>query len=118
MPLTDDQEIVDVDWEVYLRETARLIIEEQSPDRLADIRERLYELLTHCIPPDVIFQELLMELLRSCDAMLKAEVTSCAAEFEHRLRLGSKAIYHLEAFVAKFMSVYKKFLEATLSSLE
>jgi hypothetical protein len=33
-----------------------------------------------------------------------------AAEYEHRLHLGTKAVYHLEAFVAKFMSIYKKFL--------
>ncbi|GJN23065.1 hypothetical protein PR202_gb10682 [Eleusine coracana subsp. coracana] len=32
---------------------------------------------------------------------------------EHKMRLGSKAIFHLEAFVAKFMSVYKEFLVAT-----
>ena len=36
--------------------------------------------------------------------------TRRAAEYEHRLHIGSKAIYHLEAFVAKFMSTYKRFL--------
>lgn len=29
---------------------------------------------------------------------------------EHRLQLGSKEIFHLEAFVAKFMSLYKAWL--------
>ena len=29
---------------------------------------------------------------------------------EHRLHLGQNAIYHLEAFVAKFMAMYKKFI--------
>ena len=33
-----------------------------------------------------------------------------AAPQEHRMQLGSKPIFHLEAFVAKFMSVYKQFL--------
>lgn len=33
-----------------------------------------------------------------------------AAHFEHQLRLGSKAIFHLEAFVARFMSLHKRFL--------
>ncbi len=28
---------------------------------------------------------------------------------EHRMQMGSKAIFHLEAFVAKFMSIYKRY---------
>ena len=28
---------------------------------------------------------------------------------EHRLQIGSKAIFHLEAFVAKFMAIYKRY---------
>ena len=37
-----------------------------------------------------------------------------AATYEHRLTKGNKAIYHLEAFVAKFMSVYLRFVEETM----
>lgn len=40
-----------------------------------------------------------------------------AAFYEHRLQLGSKAIYHLEAFVAKFMAIYKKFMEDGLEAM-
>ena len=50
----------------------------------------------------------------NCDGELKADVTQMAAFYEHKLRLGSKAIFHLEAFVAKFMCVYKHFLEEGL----
>jgi replication factor C subunit 3/5 len=53
----------------------------------------------------------LKELLASCDTELKVEVISYAAEYEYRLRAGQKQIFHLEAFVAKFMSVYKHFLQ-------
>jgi replication factor C subunit 3/5 len=31
-----------------------------------------------------------------------------AASYEHRMQGGSKPIFHLEAFAAKFMAVYKK----------
>ena len=107
--------------------------------RLLDVRGRLYELLTHCIPADVIIKVnvffgllsvfqcsckvtflkkfmvflkgLLQELVTNCDGTLKAEVSHMAAFYEHRLQRGSKVIYHLEAFVAKFMSIYKRFLE-------
>ena len=54
-PFTADQSIIDLDWEVFLKATAQCIVAEQTPKQLQEIRSRLYELLTHCIPPDVIF---------------------------------------------------------------
>jgi len=38
------------------------------------VRGRLYELISHCIPPDVIFVGLLKELIKNCDGNLKTEV--------------------------------------------
>ena len=54
------------------------------------------------------------ELIKNCDGELKTEVTQWAAHYEHRLNKGSKAIYHLEAFVAKFMSIHMRFMEDAL----
>lgn len=54
-------------------------------------------------------QRLLLELLNKLDAQLKPEVVELAAQYEHRMQLGTKPIYHLEAFVAKFMSLYRKY---------
>uniref|UniRef100_A0A8C2I0A6 Replication factor C subunit 3 n=1 Tax=Cyprinus carpio TaxID=7962 RepID=A0A8C2I0A6_CYPCA len=115
-PFSPDQDIPETDWEVYLRETANAIVSQQSPQRLLEVRARLYELLTHCIPPEVIMKGLVTELLSNCDGHLKAEVTQMAAYYEHRLQLGNKAVYHLEAFVAKFMAIYKKFMEDGLDN--
>lgn len=116
-PFSPDQEVVEPDWEIFLRATANFIVQEQSPKKLAEVRGRLYELMSHLIPTDVIFKGLLKELVNNCDGQLKGEVTQFAAFFEHRLQLGSKAIYHLEAFVAKFMAVYKKFLEDNMADV-
>ena len=69
------------------------------------MRNRIYELLSHCIPAEVIFVGLLKELTKKCDQSLKNETTHWAAIFEHRANNGNKAIYHIEAFVAKFMSL-------------
>ena len=63
-------------------------------------------------------QGLLRELVRNVDGELKPEVTRLAAYHEHRLNLGSKHIYHLEAFVAAFMSLYKHFLEESMAHLD
>ncbi|GBL69218.1 Replication factor C subunit 3, partial [Araneus ventricosus] len=84
---------------------------------LAEVRNRIYELISHLIPTDIIFKGLLKELVNNCDGQLKGEVTQLAAFFEHRLQLGSKAIYHIEAFVAKFMALYKKFLEDNMADV-
>lgn len=60
---------------------------------------------------------LLQELINNCDGELKTEVVQSAAFFQHRLQLGQKAIYHLEAFVAKFMAIYKRFMEENIADL-
>jgi len=109
-PFSENQPIAMADWETYTRDTAVKILEEQSPQRLLDVRSRLYELLIHCIPADIILKGLLAELIQNLDSQLKVEVTRWAAFYEHRVVTGSKEIYHLEAFVAKFMSIYKRFL--------
>lgn len=64
-----------------------------------------------------LLQKLLKELITSCDSMIKADVVASAAEFEHRLNRGSKHIFHLEAFVASFMAIYKRHLEETMMGL-
>jgi replication factor C subunit 3/5 len=38
-----------------------------------------------------------------------------AAFYEHRLQEGQKAIFHLEAFVAKFMAGYKQWASAAFA---
>lgn len=108
--LKPDQSVQKTDWEVYVQNLAKEITKEQSPARLIATRERLYELLVNCIPASVILKTLTGELLKSLDDELKHEVVEAAAFYEHRIAMGSKDIFHLEAFVAKFMAVYKKYL--------
>jgi len=109
--ISGQQDIPELDWEVFLRETSSLISQEQTPRRLLEVRGRLYELLSHCIPADIIFIELLKNLVKNCDEQLKNETIYWAAFFEHRMNKGSKPIYHLEAFVAKYMSLHIKYME-------
>ena len=74
----------------------------------AQVRNRLYELLVNAISPELIMKKLTFELMQKLDSELKHEVCAYAAYFEHRIQLGQKAIIHLEAFVARFMAVYKR----------
>ena len=77
------------------------------------VRCKLYELLANCIPAELILRTMLFEMLKKLDQELKQEAVHWAAFYEARLQSGQKPIFHLEAFVAKFMSVYKSW---TISS--
>ena len=46
------------------------------------------------------------------------QVVQAAARYEHQLQLGSKPIYYLEAFVARFMAMYKGFIQNALMDLD
>eukprot|EP00586_Coscinodiscus_wailesii_P018452 CAMPEP_0172499112 /NCGR_PEP_ID=MMETSP1066-20121228/122206_1 /TAXON_ID=671091 /ORGANISM="Coscinodiscus wailesii, Strain CCMP2513" /LENGTH=275 /DNA_ID=CAMNT_0013272683 /DNA_START=391 /DNA_END=1218 /DNA_ORIENTATION=- len=98
------------DWELYIKQLAQDITREQSPQRLLAAREKLYELLINCVPADVIIKTLALELCENLDDELKHDVIESAAFYEHRIATGSKDIFHLEAFIAKYMAIYKKYL--------
>ena len=44
------------DWETYCNKVGDMIIQDQSPSRVMEVRSKLYELLSHCIPPTVILK--------------------------------------------------------------
>lgn len=108
--LTENQPLPTTDWELYISQLAVDITREQSPQRLQGAREKLYELLVNCIPASTILKHLVQELLKNLDDSLKVQVVEWAAFYEHRIAMGSKEIFHLEAFVAKYMAIYKKYL--------
>lgn len=113
-PFTATQLIADLDWQVYLKETANQILLEQTPAKLEKVRERLYELLSQGVPPDVIFKGLVENLVKNCDMSIKAKTVEFAGLYEHRMQQGNKHIFHLEAFVAQFMAIYKRFMSETM----
>lgn len=51
-PLT----IAKPDWETFCYKVGDMIIQEQTPQRVMEVRAKLYELLTHCIPPTIILK--------------------------------------------------------------
>lgn len=71
-----------------LQEIASDILAEQSPKRLYLVRGKYYELLTNCIPPELILKRLLLELVKRLDDELKHQATDLAAKYEHRLQVG------------------------------
>ena len=108
--IPENQNLPTADWEVYVKQLALDITKEQSPQTLIMARDKLYELLVNCIPANTILKSLTGDLVNNLDDSVKLEVIEWAAFYEHRLSTGSKDIFHLEAFVAKFMAIYKKYL--------
>ncbi|KAG9126729.1 Replication factor C (RF-C) subunit [Ceratobasidium sp. 392] len=107
--LTSTTAIAKPDWESYCYKVADLIMQEQTPQRVMDVRAKLYELLTHCIPPTVIMKTIAERLLEVVDDAMKPDIMHWAAIYELRMRQGSKKIYHLEAWVIKVMCLYQHF---------
>lgn len=54
--VTDKTPVPPPDWEALISLTADEILAERSPARLLQVRARLYDLLTHCIPPTTILK--------------------------------------------------------------
>ncbi|KAK2780379.1 DNA replication factor c subunit [Colletotrichum kahawae] len=108
--VTDSTPIPPPDWEALISQIAREIVEEHTPARILQVRAKLYDLLTHCIPPTTILKTLTFKLIPLIDDALKAEVIKWSAFYEHRIRMGTKVIFHLEAFVAKFMRIMEMYL--------
>ncbi|PTB67350.1 replication factor C, subunit 5-like protein [Trichoderma citrinoviride] len=108
--VTDSTPIPPADWEALISQIAKEIVEEHTPARILQVRAKLYDLLTHCIPPTTIIKTLTFKLLNHIDDGLKAEVIKWSAFYEHRIKTGTKVIFHLEAFVAKFMRVLEMYL--------
>ena len=44
------------DWEALIEVIAKEIIDERSPARILQVRAKLYDLLTHCIPATTILK--------------------------------------------------------------
>ena len=109
-PFHEEQTVAAPDWELFVGEIAKSILEEQSPKRLKAVRSQFYDLLTHCIPPALILNKLVDTLVDKLDTQISYGVVFDAAIYEHRLQLGAKPIFHLEAFVAQFMFRYKQYL--------
>lgn len=108
--VSDSTPIPPADWDALIGQIAKEIMEEHTPARILQVRSKLYDLLTHCIPPTTVLKTLTFKLLAMIDDGLKGEVVRWSAFYEHRIKTGTKVIFHLEAFVAKFMRILEMYL--------
>ncbi|KAF1808801.1 P-loop containing nucleoside triphosphate hydrolase protein [Eremomyces bilateralis CBS 781.70] len=101
--VTDTTPIPPPDWEAFIEQIAADIVAERSPQQIMVVRGKLYDLLVHCIPATQVIKSLAFRLIPKVAPELRPEVIKWAAFYEHRVKMGSKQIFHLEAFVTKVM---------------
>ena len=106
------------DWEYACNDAAVLMTRSQSAQQLVHVRKRLQELLAHAIPPDVILRRLVENILNIADDEICPEICQVSAKFDRNLTNGTKPIFHLEAFAARFMQVYAQFLRSQAVMLD
>ena len=90
------------------RRTAAVAAEPHPRAPRPQVRGRLYELLSSCIPAETVMVYLVRELMGKVAPPVRLETLHYAAIYEHRMQQGQKPIFHLEAFLARFMAIYKK----------
>lgn len=95
-------------WLMFIRRCAKMITEAQTVSQLIQLRAAFYELEAHLIPVELIFRTMVSELLKYGDIRTKSSLLELAACYEHQMRIGSKKIFHFEAFVAKYMVIFKR----------
>ncbi|KAF8430225.1 P-loop containing nucleoside triphosphate hydrolase protein [Tirmania nivea] len=98
------------DYDALIQTIADELLADHTPARILLVRPKLYDLLTHCINATTILKSLTFKLLMKVDDALKAEIVKWAAYYEHRLHVGSKVIFHLEAFVARVLRILESYL--------
>ncbi|CAG8834929.1 10317_t:CDS:2, partial [Cetraspora pellucida] len=52
----DNTEIPKIDWEQVVDEIVNKIVKSQAVETLTTIRQKIYELQSHCIPPSLVLK--------------------------------------------------------------
>lgn len=85
--LSGDVEVAKPDWETYCGKVADAILQEQTAQKLLDIRAKIYELLSHCIPPTVV--------MKVCE-LLRGQETSWHSGLDHLREASWEGGWHIK----------------------
>lgn len=93
--LSGDIEVARPDWELYCSKVADAILHQQTPQQLLEVRGKIYELLSHCIPPAVVLkvsidtnpshQTIADRIVDKVDDVLKPQIVHWAAHYVSRV---------------------------------
>lgn len=92
-------------WERNVQRIVGTVLESQTPSTIGALRPQVYELLVCCIPGEVVLESIVSQLLKRVKPALVPKIINLAAHFSHTMKLGSRDIWHIEAFLAQSMSL-------------
>ena len=73
-------------------------------------RDMVHELLSGGVPGHIILDTLVSVILDKVDdETLGWDIVKWASHYEYRLHTGTKDLVHIEAFIVKFMCIYKEY---------
>ncbi|KAF7724473.1 Replication factor C (RF-C) subunit [Apophysomyces ossiformis] len=97
------------DWQILISRIAKKMMDEPTLASLAWIRTNLYDLFVHGIPSSLVIKTLAFELFHSTtDSELRKTIMDKASYNEYRLTIGTKDIFHLEAFAVSLMDEFSR----------
>jgi len=101
-------------WEMFIDNICDELLREQRPVTLNQARLKIYELLQNCIPGHLVLKRMSQRLMENVDDSLKHKIAYWAAHHEARMNCCNKQMPHIIAFTAKFMYIYKQWMDSWL----
>jgi hypothetical protein len=88
--ITEKTPIPPPDWEALIEVIAKEMIEERSPARILQVRAKLYDLLTHCIPATTILKVCALQHIDRTNNSLTCSFRLSLSSSCRRLMMSSK----------------------------
>ncbi|ELQ75308.1 Replication factor C, subunit RFC3 [Trachipleistophora hominis] len=97
-----------LEWETVVTDMVKMMVKEQSNTVVMNIRSHLNELLIKCIPPRLILKALFETLMSTVKQTEYHNLCTLTAKYDCRITLGTKSIFHLEAYVIAVMLLLQR----------
>eukprot|EP00922_Rhytidocystis_sp_ex-Travisia-forbesii_P028326 GHVS01041572.1.p1 GENE.GHVS01041572.1~~GHVS01041572.1.p1 ORF type:complete len:358 (+),score=31.04 GHVS01041572.1:108-1181(+) len=99
-------------WETMLQKVVDKTVNTQSPQILSECRDLVYEVLTNCIPGQVVLEYLCRcflthHKLQKCFSARQVAITA-AAHYSFTMARGDKPAFHVEAYIAHVIAAIKQ----------
>lgn len=92
-----------LEWEKSIQKICNQILKNRNTQTILEIRKEIYNLLSTCISPNIIFVKIFNYILKNIPLQKRIILSKLAIKYNERLSRGSKAIFHIEAFIVSIM---------------
>lgn len=101
------EDLFRLDWEITAVDIIKQIMKDQSNTTILNVRTQLNEMLIKCIPPKLILKILFKTALTKMNKTKHLNLCRISAKYDGRITLGTKSIFHLEAYIIALMMLFR-----------